>query len=63
MRSVPASLPVKRITLVAPNHARVLGIIMRPDCPNRALVEVFIEELVQHVREAGQATVLTSANR
>jgi len=56
----PFPLPVRRIPLAAPHHARVLGIIMRPDCPNRRLVEVFIEELVHQVREAGQATVLAS---
>ena len=58
----PAPLPVKRIPLAAPHHARVLGVIMRPDCPKRPLVEVFIEELVHHVREAGQATVLAPAD-
>ncbi len=56
----PSPLPIKRIPLEAPNHARVLGIIMRPDCPNRPLVEVFVEELIHQVREAGQATVLAS---
>jgi len=54
----PSPLALKRISLEAPDHARILGIITRPDCPNRRLVEVFIEELVHQVREAGQATVL-----
>ncbi len=58
----PSPLPLKRIPLAAPEHARILGIIMRPDCPNRRLVEVFIEELVHQVREAGQVRVLVSAN-
>ncbi len=58
----PSPLPLKRIPLAAPDHARILGIIMRPDCPNRRLVEVFIEELVHQVREAGQVSVLASAN-
>ncbi len=57
----PSPLPLKRIPLAAPDHARILGVIMRPDCPNRRLVEVFTEELVHQVREAGQATVLVSA--
>ncbi len=56
----PSPLPLKRIPLAAPDHARVLGIIMRPDCPNRRLVEVFLEELVRQVREAGQVRALTS---
>ena len=56
----PSPLPLKRISLEAPDHARILGIIMRPDCPNRRLVEVFIEELAHQVREAGHATVLAS---
>ena len=58
----PSPLPLKRIPLAAPEHARILGVIMRPDCPNRRLVEVFIEELVHQVREAGQVRVLVSAN-
>ncbi|GMQ77114.1 MAG: LysR family transcriptional regulator [Gammaproteobacteria bacterium] len=58
----PSPLPLKRIPLAAADHARILGIIMRPDCPNRRLVEVFIEELVHQVREAGQVRVLVSAN-
>ena len=58
----PSPLPVKRIPLAAPDHMRVLGVIMRPVCANRRLVEVFIEELVHQVRAAGQATVLVSAN-
>jgi hypothetical protein len=33
---------------------------MRPDCPNRRLVEVFIDELINQVRDADQATVLAS---
>jgi DNA-binding transcriptional LysR family regulator len=57
----PSPLPIRRIPLEAPNHVRVLGVIMRPDCPNRRQVEVFIEALVHQVREAGQATVLVSA--
>jgi len=57
----PCPLPLMRIPLEAPDHARVLGVIMRPDCPNRRLVEIFTEELVHQVREAGQATVLASA--
>ena len=56
----PSPLPIKRIPLEAPNHARVLGVIMRPDCRNRPLVEVFIQELIHQVRQAGQATVLAS---
>lgn len=48
----PAPLPLKRIPLDAPDHARVLGVIMRPDCPNRRLVDVLVEELVHQVREA-----------
>ena len=55
----PSPLALKRIPLDAPNHGRVLGVIMRPDCSNRRLVEVFTEALVEQVRDAGQATVLT----
>jgi DNA-binding transcriptional LysR family regulator len=57
----PSPLPLARIPLDAPRHARVLGIIMRPDCPNRRQVEVFTEALVAQVREAGQAKVLVPA--
>ena len=57
----PSPLPLKRIPLAAPDHARILGVIMRPDCPNRRLVTIFTEALVHQVREAGQATVLASA--
>jgi DNA-binding transcriptional LysR family regulator len=54
----PSPLALKRMRLEAPDHARVLGVIMRPDCPNRHLVEVFTAALVEQVRQAGQATVL-----
>jgi len=52
----PSPLALRRIPLEAPNHARVLGVIMRPGCPNRRLVEVFTEALVKLVRDAAQAT-------
>lgn len=58
----PAPLPLKRMPLEAPDHSRVLGVIMRTDCPNRRLVEVFIEELIHQVRVSGQGTV-TSQER
>jgi DNA-binding transcriptional LysR family regulator len=57
----PSPLPLKRIPLEAPEHARVLGIIMRPDCRNRRQVEALTEALVHQVREAGQARVLVPA--
>jgi DNA-binding transcriptional LysR family regulator len=56
----PSPLALRRIPLEAPNHARVLGVIMRPDCPNRRLVEVFTEALVKLVRDTAQAEVLNS---
>jgi len=56
----PSPLALKRIPLEAPDHGRVLGVIMRPDCPNRRLVEVFTKALVEQVRDAGQATVLVA---
>lgn len=54
----PSPLPLRRVALDAPGHERVLGVIMRPDCPNRRLVEVFTEALVKQVRDAGQARIL-----
>ncbi len=52
----PSPLAIKRIPLAAPNHARVLGIIMRPDCPNRHKVKIFTEALLREVRAAAHAT-------
>lgn len=62
-RSVPSPspLPLKRMPLDAADHARVLGVIMRRDCPNHRLVRVFTEALVDEVRAADQATLLTPA--
>lgn len=54
----PAPLRLRRIPLDAPDHARVLGVIVRPDCPNRRLVEVLIAELVDQVHEAGVSEVI-----
>lgn len=54
----PAPLPLKRMPLDAPQHARVLGVIMRADCANRRLVQVFTQALVEQVRAAGEATLL-----
>jgi DNA-binding transcriptional LysR family regulator len=54
----PAPLPLKRIPLEAPDHSRVLGVIMRTDCPNRRLVQVFTEALVEQVRRAATAIPL-----
>ncbi len=53
----PAPLPLLRIALDAPQHARVLGLVMRPDCPSRRQVEALAGALVSQVREAGVATV------
>ncbi len=52
----PAPLPLLRIALDAPQHARVLGLVMRPDCPSRRQVEALAGALVSQVREAGVAT-------
>jgi DNA-binding transcriptional LysR family regulator len=56
----PAPLALERIPLDAPDHARILGVIMRPDCANRRQVQAFTEALVAQVREAGQARVLVT---
>lgn len=53
----PAPLPLLRVPLDAPQHARVLGLVMRPDCPSRRQVEALAGALVSQVREAGVATV------
>lgn len=52
----PAPLPLLRIALDAPQHARVLGLVVRPDCPSRRQVEALAGALVSQVREAGVAT-------
>ncbi len=52
----PAPLPLLRIALDAPQHARILGLVMRPDCPSRRQVEALAGALVSQVREAGVAT-------
>jgi len=56
----PSPLALRRIPLEAPDHARILGVIMRPDCPNHRLVEVFTAALVEQVRDAGQAELLNN---
>ena len=52
----PAPLPLTRVALHAPDHTRILGLIMRADCPARRQVEVLAAALVAQVREARRAS-------
>ena len=52
----PNPLALKRVPLGPGARPRLLGVVVRRDCPKRRLIDLFREELVELVREAGRAT-------
>ena len=58
LTSVPSPNPLalKRVPLGSGARPRLLGVVVRRDCPKRRLIDLFREELVEAVREAGRAT-------
>ena len=58
LTSVPSPNPLalKRVPLGPGARPRLLGVVVRRDCPKRRLIDLFREELVELVRAAGRAT-------
>ncbi len=60
LTSVPSPNPLalKRVPLGSSARPRLLGVVVRRDCPKRRLIDLFREELVEAVRDAGRATLI-----